>query len=104
VIRLHPEARELLHHDWWWRPSHPVALAAGVGAAVALGGLARGRTGMIVAGLALGLPYARYRRTEAPIGRTRLERYGLLPVVLAEDLLEIATMLRGSARHRALVL
>jgi hypothetical protein len=104
VVALQPEARELLHHRWWWRPSHPVALAAGVGAVVATSGVLGRRPAVAVSGLALGVPYLHFRRRIRPVGRTRAERYRVMPILLVEDLLEVATMVRGSLRHRTLVL
>jgi hypothetical protein len=57
-----------------------------------------------LAGVALGVPYLHFRRRIRPVGRNRAERYRVMPILLVEDLLEVATMVRGSLRHGALVL
>jgi len=104
LLALQPATRALLHSQWWWRRSHPVALAAGAGTLLAGVGVIRRDPAAVVVGAALGLPYVRFRSRVEPIGRTRAERLRSLPVILLADLLEIAVMVRGSVRYRTLVL
>jgi hypothetical protein len=40
----------------------------------------------------------------APVGRTRAAQLRLLPLVFVLDAVEVFTMVRGSIRHRVLVL
>lgn len=94
----HPAARrESLHLRWFWKPSHPPALLLALGL-----GLAAARRSP--APLLLTLPWVRFRTAVWPMARGPRRRWALLPGALAVDLLEVAVMARGSARHRTVVL
>jgi glycosyltransferase involved in cell wall biosynthesis len=96
LFRLHPEGREALHRRFFWKPSHPKVMLAAAG--LLLG--ARGAPGW----LALTLPWLYYRtRVRRPPGRKRYA-YASLPGTFVVDLLETVAMIRGSVRHRTLVL
>ena len=94
----HPAARaESLHRRWFWKPSHPPAalLVAGVVAA----GVTRRPAPLLLAA-----PWLRFRTVTWPVARGPRRRWALLPGALAIDLLELAVMVRGSVRHRTVVL
>jgi hypothetical protein len=104
VVVLQPEARELLHGRLWWRRAHPLAVGAALGGLAAVLGARRRAPAMTALGALSTLPYLRFRARVEPVGRDRRERVTILPIVLLSDLLEVATMIRGSIRHRTLVL
>ena len=94
----HPAARaESLSGRWFWKPSHPPAVLLLAGA------LAAGVTRR-PAPLLLAVPWVRFRTVTWPVARGPRRRWALLPGALAVDLLEVAVMVRGSVRHRTLVL
>lgn len=94
-FRLHPAARERLHRGVFWKPSHPKVLLATTG--LALGPV-------WPPAIVLTLPWLYYRtRVRKPAGRRRVA-YPSLPGTFVIDLLETVTMIRGSMRHRTLVL
>jgi glycosyltransferase involved in cell wall biosynthesis len=94
----HPHARaESLHRRWFWKPSHPPVLLLLVGLAVAL---VRRSPGPLV----LAAPWVRFRTVTWPLARGPRRRWALLPGALAVDALEVAVMVRGSVRHRTVVL
>jgi N-acetylglucosaminyl-diphospho-decaprenol L-rhamnosyltransferase len=96
VIKGRPWARRRLAHRWlFWKPSHPAALLALGGLAVAV----RWRPGAVLA-----LPWLRYRLTVEPVGTTSWARASNLPGALLVDGAEVLTMARGSLRHRTLLL
>ncbi len=97
VARRHPAARRLLHRGLFWKPHHPVTLLAlaGVVAALVL------RRGWPLLAL---LPWVRHRVVEQPLTADRGEVLRLLPATFAVDATEVATMVRGSVRHRHLLL
>lgn len=100
AVRKHPALRERLHSRWFWRASHPPALAAVVG----LGLLACRRRGWPV-GLALLAPYVRHRTQTDPLptlGPRR--RVLLLPAALAVDAAEVCVCAAASVRQRRLLL
>jgi len=103
AVRVHPHLRDLLHSRYFWKPSHPVALAAAVGALVSV---APGRPWRRVAGLALTLPYVKHRLYDAPLPHTgkRRRRLKLVPAALAVDLAEVAVLAAASVRYRSPVL
>jgi glycosyltransferase involved in cell wall biosynthesis len=97
VFAKHPEARQdLLHRRWFWKRSHPVTILALVGL------VAAPRRPWLVL---LVVPWVRFRRQVWPVRVPR--RRMTVPVLagqLVVDAAEVATMVRGSVRHRALVL
>ena len=89
VVRRHPGVRAHLHHRYFFRSSHERLLAAAL--------LAR-RPWLAAVALACWLAAHRHRHGSAA---------GLLvcgPAHLAEDVAEIAALVRGSARERTLLL
>jgi GT2 family glycosyltransferase len=98
VIRLHPDMRrQLLYGRYFWKASHPRAMAAAFGIALAA---ARRRP----APLLLVLPWLHFRVSSVPLCPGRRRRWLVLPGGLAIDLIEVGVMIRGSLRHRVLVL
>lgn len=96
VFAKSPWARaRLLHRGVFWKRNHPLALAA-VAAA-----LLRRRP---VVAAALAAPWLHERLCADPAAETVAERLVTLPGVLLLDLHEIAVMVRGSIKHRTLVL
>lgn len=96
VLANHPVAAgQLVHHRFWWRRSHPVALMALVGVAVGV----RQPLGLLAV-----LPWLRLRTVTDPVALSRRDWPWVLPGQLAIDLVEVATLARGSLRHRRLLL
>ena len=98
LYRKHPGARSTtLTAGLFWKRSHPpaVLLLAGVLLAVAR----RSPTPLLLAA-----PWVRFRTAVWPVARGPRRRWALLPGALAVDVLEVAVMVRGSVKHRTLVL
>ena len=92
VLAAHPELRSMLVARVFWRRTHPLLL-------LALAGLATRRP-LLAASAAM--PYlGHYRRV---YGRPGRKLATALPVHVATDVCEIATMVVGSVRHRTLML
>jgi glycosyltransferase involved in cell wall biosynthesis len=108
VVRDHPALRSHFTHHVFWKQSHPPALAAGAGTALAAHALVKWRGPARVAGIAAGLamsgPYIRFRTKVAPLPTGRKRRVALIPAVLVADWLEIGVMVAASAKHRSVVL
>lgn len=97
VVRRHPSIRRThLHRRIFWKRSHPPAVAAAVGVAVAA------RRPLL--GALLVLPWVRHRLLVAPLATGRRRRVEALPGAFAVDLAEVAVLVRGSVRHRTLML
>jgi GT2 family glycosyltransferase len=97
VIALHPDRRDLLHRRYFWRAAHPPVLLAMAGMA---GALLRRNPALLL----LVLPWIRHRVQVAPLSWGPRRRWIVLPAAFVLDFLEVAVMVRGSIRHRALVL
>jgi hypothetical protein len=98
VIALHPDRRRtLLHRRYFWRAAHPPVLLAMVGMA---GAIVRRKPVLLL----LALPWLRHRVQVAPLSWGPRRRWIVLPAAFVLDFLEVAVMVRGSIRHRALVL
>lgn len=95
VVRLHPEGRKLLYGGLFWKPSHPLALAAIAGIALA----PRSRLA-----LGLALPWLWHRVVSRPLAPGPRRRLLVLPGALVVDLAEVAAMIRGSISSRTIVL
>lgn len=90
VVRRHPSRRgELCHRRVFWKPTHPPAIAAGVGL------LAAWRW---PPALVLVAPWLVHRARRGP------HPLRAWPGLLAVDLVEVAAMVRGSLRHRTVLL
>lgn len=96
VVRKHPQVRAtLLHRRWFWKPSHPPAILAVVGLVA---------TRRRPAAALLVLPWLRLRWRSHPPVTGRAQLVAALPALLAVDVAEVASMARGSVRHRSLLL
>jgi GT2 family glycosyltransferase len=95
VVAEHPEAVALLHSRWSWRRSHPLALLASAGVLCAR---------RHPAALLATAPWLRLRLCVEPLPAPRRSLPWVLPGQLAVDLVEVAALLRGSIRHRRLLL
>jgi GT2 family glycosyltransferase len=100
LVAAHPGMRSRFEQGVFLRASHPPALLAGAGIALALGG--RKRQVRII-GAALTVPYLRHRRRHPLPGRSALRPADVL-LALASDLSEIAVLVAASARARTVVL
>ena len=102
ALRKHPALRDQVHHRWFWRASHPPAIAAAAGlVALTAGRSARTRA----AGAGLLLPYARFRLRTEPLPATGpRRRLALLPAALLVDLAEVGVCAAASVRFRRLLL
>jgi GT2 family glycosyltransferase len=106
VVRRHPTLRAKLHHHWFWKQSHPAALGAAAGIAVAATAMQRRPTTVLrlLAGAALAAPYVRFRIVADPLPAGPRRRLALIPLALAADLVEVGVMVHASTRARTLVL
>lgn len=96
VFAKSPWARsQLLHRGLFWKRNHPRALAT-------VAGLLLWRRPLLAT--ALLTPWLHERLCADPAAETIAERLLTLPGVLALDLHEVTVMVRGSAKHRTLVL
>jgi glycosyltransferase involved in cell wall biosynthesis len=100
AVRRHPRLRARLHLHWFWKRSHPPALAALAGAVLVT------RSGLVprVLGLAGLLAYGRFRWVVWPVPGTRRQRILVMPLLLVADLAEVGVMAAASVRHRTVVL
>lgn len=102
VVRRHPQLRaSALHHRWWWKPTHPLALLALAGLVTGATHASRGRRAWAIALVA---PWVGRRLCTDPAPAGPRRRLGSLPGQLAVDLTEVGAMARGSLRHRTLLL
>jgi hypothetical protein len=96
VVGLHPEDRHgLLYRRWFWKRTHPSVMLA----AVAVGLSAVDRRALL-----LMAPWLWVRLKVDPPCPGPRRRWFALPGALAVDVVEVAVMIRGSVRHRTLVL
>jgi len=91
VVSMHPQLRGLLTLRLFWRPAHPLAL-------LAVAGLLSRRPALALLALA---PYLEHHRRRS--GGVRAAARAL-PAHAVVDAAEIVTMVRGSVRHRTLML
>ena len=103
IIRVHPDLRRLLHHRYFWKRSHPPAIAAAAGVMVLLSSRHAGRRAL---GAALVAPYVKLRLQDQPLPHTgrRRRRLRLMPAAMAVDLAEVGVLAAASVRQRTLVL
>lgn len=105
--RSHPGLRRLFHRPWCWKASHPPALLALAGLALATGPAVAARPATAwsrLGAVALTAPYLRYRVFIEPLRGGPRRRTAAIPGALLLDLAEVAVLARASLRHRSLVL
>jgi glycosyltransferase involved in cell wall biosynthesis len=102
AVRHHPSLRGHLYRHWFWKDSHPPALLAGLGLAVAT--KPRSAPAIKLGALALTLPYVRYRARVNPLGGGPRRRTAAIPAALIADLAEVGVMIAASARYRTVLL
>lgn len=96
VLAGRPSARPaLVHRLVFWKPTHPPAIAAAAGLVAA----ARWRPALLLAA-----PWVVHRLRTDPVCPDPARRLATLPGALALDLCEVATMVRGSVRHKTVLL
>lgn len=96
VLRKHPALRSTLtHRRVFWKPSHPPTLLAAAGLV-----LAPAQPWL----LALTAPWLWHRTVRAPRSTGRLRRLRLLPGAFLVDGAEVIACVRGSLRHRTVLL
>lgn len=83
--------RERVHRIFFWKATHPPTILAVAGVVIG----ARWRPA-----LALGVPWMWERLVRNPVCEDPGQRLRTLPGAFAVDLAEVATMVRGSWRHR----
>jgi GT2 family glycosyltransferase len=99
LVKRHPEVRRDFTWRVFWKPTHLAALLA-----AASGLLAVASPGKRRAALLLALPWLHYRLIEQPVTQHGLRRYSSLAGVFAVDATEVAALVRGSVRHRSVLL
>src|SRR5438270_4477098 len=100
AMARNPRLRDRCHWRWFWVRSHPWALLAAAG--LALAGTSRSRAGRL-SGAAMVVPYIGFRTRFVPVGRRR-HWAATIPLAFLTDLLEIGVFARASLRYRTLVL
>jgi GT2 family glycosyltransferase len=96
VVARHPRsALSLRHSPLWWRQTHPVAVLAGAGV------LASRRSPLALLAV---LPWLQLRTGAQQVNARRRHWPWVLPLQLLVDLTEVATLARGSVRHRKVLL
>ena len=95
VLRRHPEMRRVVHHRVFWKQSHPATIAALVGLAMAP---------FQLLALVLVLPWLVERGWRHPPRCPRRARPRALPGAFLVDVAEVVGCVRGSIRHRTLLL
>lgn len=95
VVKGRPSARRLVHRWVFWKPTHSRAIVV----AMAITGGLRARPALVLA-----MPWIAYRVRRDPVCRSLLGRVIWLPGALVLDLWEVAVMVRGSVRHRTVLL
>lgn len=95
VVKGRPSARHLAHRWFFWKPTHPRAMLAAAGLVAA----ARWRPAA-----ALVVPWTIYRLVRDPVCANPAGRLVWLPGAFLLDACEVATMARGSLRHRTVLL
>jgi len=102
MVKKHPEMRQHFSLRFFYLPYHLPAIAAVAGLGVVVGGHPRLRAALL--GMAMTIPWLRYRLlVERPPARRRW-LWAVLPMALAIDAAEVASVLRGSVRYRTLLL
>jgi glycosyltransferase involved in cell wall biosynthesis len=105
AVRLHPRLRDRFHRRWFWKPSHPPAIAAAVGVALVVVSRAPVRRRLsALSALALMAPYVRYRSRVLPLEGGPRRRVAAIPLALVADLAEVGVLAAASARYRTLLL
>jgi glycosyltransferase involved in cell wall biosynthesis len=102
ALRSHPGLRRRLHRRVFWKESHPQAMLAAAGIALAL--RPKSSAIMRLAALALVAPYVRYHTDVAPLPRSADEPPGVIAKALVGELVEIGVLARASLRYRTLLL
>lgn len=98
VLRRHPGRRaELVHRRWFWKRAHPPTVVA-----IAAVAVAAGRRSPVP--LAAGVWWLWHRLVTEPACPGPRRRVLALPGTFAIDATEVATMVRGSVRHRTVLL
>ena len=98
VTRRHPAHRaELTHHRLFWKRTHPPTI-------VALAGIATAAATRSWRPLALTGWWVAHRLVVEPPCPGPRRRFAALPGTFAVDAVEVATMVRGSIRHRTVLL
>lgn len=102
AVKKHPSLRTRFHRPYIWRASHPPAMVAGLGLALAF--FPGGPRWRKLLALGLVLPYVRFRTTRAPLPGSPRRRVAAIPFSLVVDLAEVGVLVRASARQRTLLL
>lgn len=98
VVKRHPARRaELVHWRWFWKRTHPPTLLALLGLAAA--GVRRSPLPLVLATWWLW-----HRSFEEPACPGPRRRILALPGTFVIDATEVGTMVRGSVRHRTVLL
>lgn len=98
VVKRHHDRRgELVHRRWFWKRTHPPTVLALVGLVAAVA--ARSPRPLV-----LGAWWVWHRVVVEPACPGPRRRVVVLPGVFAVDVVEVATMIEGSVRHRSLLL
>ena len=96
VVRRHPQVRSgYLHRRLFWKRTHPLVILLWAGALLAF---------VWPVALVAALPWLYRRLLVEPLSPSVTGRLGTLVGALLVDSTEVVTMVRGSLRHKALVL
>jgi GT2 family glycosyltransferase len=98
LVKRHPEVRRDFTLRVFWKPTHLAGLLLAASGLTALFSKRR-RPALLLA-----LPWLHYRLIKQPVTQEGLRRYSSLAGVLAVDATEVAALVRGSVRHRSILL
>lgn len=102
MVKMHPQMRRNFSLRIFYQPYHLPAIAAVAGLGMAVGSRRRPRAALL--GLAMTIPWLRYRLVvDRPPARGRW-LWAVLPMALAIDIAEVGSVLEGSVRHKTLLL
>jgi glycosyltransferase involved in cell wall biosynthesis len=101
LLRKHPELRSLFPSPWFQKQTHPRAVAAAA-ALIPLALNPRSRARWITAAVAMRVYYSAVKPERANVRRR--DWPWVLPLCLASDLADVASLARGSVRQGALFL
>lgn len=112
LFKRHPHLRDTVaaYRRYFWKPSHPRAILVVAAVVMAFTSVIVGARALVLAatlGLLAALlaaPWVLYRIVQAPLTPSPSRRIATLPGALLIDLVEVCAMLRGSIKHRTLLL
>ena len=102
TLREHPQLRSLIHRKYFFRQSHPPAIAGAIGLALLFA--PRARLNTRATGALLLYPYWRLRTREWPLRGGPRRRMAAIPAALLADIYEVGVITAAAVRYRTFIL